>query len=152
MHNNSLGAAFVAMIAGVLLLEYNKLGQLQIKIKSFNIGWKSLITDPEHLPVKLSIIVVNPSSVTATVQTIKIDVFIGGNPIGTISKTDAVVIKPNASTTTDVLTYVNVTGIYQMLYPLYLKVLIGNPLPEVRLRGFIDSNLGRLQIDQIVKI
>lgn len=131
--------------------QYQKAKQFMISINKVKTDFNSLINyNYEKLPLKITLKLVNPTDVIFKINSFNVKIYYKGVLMGTTFTTQTINIKPKETTFTTIDFLIDIINLSSNFRDL-VKVFLEGSGTEIYLKGFIDSNFGRIQINENYK-
>lgn len=104
----------------------------------------------EKLPIEAKIKLTNPTDLTIKINSLNIQLLYKGVVLTTAFKTDLIEIKAKGETIINLNLLIDILNLSANIKDLIAKFLEGSGT-EIKIKGFIDTNIGRLQLNEIYK-
>tara|TARA_R110000868_G_scaffold492_2_gene3667 strand:- start:305 stop:763 length:459 start_codon:yes stop_codon:yes gene_type:complete len=104
----------------------------------------------EKLPLDAKIKLTNPTDIQIKINSLNIQLFYKGVNLTTAFKTDIIEIKAKGETIINLTLLIDIVNLSANIRDL-IKAFFEGSGTEIKIKGFIDSNLGRLQLNEIYK-
>lgn len=139
-------------LAYYIINQLKKSKNLDYKLLGFRIDAKNWYKyGYNKLPILLDLNLFNPTDLVATVTTIKGDVFLNDQFIGTVYKIDDIQIKAKDKTTVSLTALVDIPSLPVNIETL-IQILTGKTSGNIYFKGFINSNLGSYTFNKNLKL
>lgn len=104
----------------------------------------------EKLPIEAKIRLTNPTDLTIKINSLNVQLLYKGVVLTTAFKTDLIEIKAKGETIINLNLLIDILNLSANIKDLIAKFLEGSGT-EIKIKGFIDTNIGRLQLNEIYK-
>ena len=104
----------------------------------------------EKLPIEAKIKLSNPTDLTVKINSLNVQLFYKGVNLTTAFKTDKIEIKAKGETIITLNLLIDIVNLSANIKDLIAAFLDGSGT-EIKLKGFVDTNLGRLVISETYK-
>lgn len=104
----------------------------------------------EKLPIEAKIRLTNPTDLTVKINSLNVQLFYKGVNLTTAFKTDKIEIKAKGETIINLNLLIDILNLSANIKDLIAAFLDGSGT-EIKLKGFVDTNLGRLVISETYK-
>jgi LEA14-like dessication related protein len=104
----------------------------------------------EKLPIEVKIKLSNPTDLTVKINSLNVQLFYKGVNLTTAFKTDKIEIKAKGETVINLNLLIDILNLSANIKDLIAAFLDGSGA-EIKLKGFVDTNLGRLVISENYK-
>lgn len=104
----------------------------------------------EKLPIEVKIRLTNPTDLTVKINSLNVQLFYKGVNLTTAFKTDKIEIKAKGETIINLNLLIDILNLSANIKDLIAAFLDGSGT-EIKLKGFVDTNLGRLVISETYK-
>lgn len=104
----------------------------------------------EKLPIEAKIKLINPTDLTLKVNSINIQLLYKGVVLTTAFKTDTIEIKAKGETILTLNLLIDIVNLSANIKDL-LNAFFEGSGTEIKIKGFIDTNIGRMQLNELYK-
>lgn len=104
----------------------------------------------EKLPLEAKIRLTNPTDLTVKINSLNVQLFYKGVNLTTAFKTDLIEIKAKGETIINLNLLIDILNLSANVKDL-IKAFFEGSGTEIKLKGFVDTNLGRLVINENYK-
>jgi LEA14-like dessication related protein len=104
----------------------------------------------EKLPIEVKIKLTNPTDLTVKINSLNVQLYYKGVNLTTAFKTDLIQIKAKGETIITLNLLIDIINLSANIKDLIAAFLEGSGT-EIKLKGFVDTNLGRLVISENYK-
>lgn len=104
----------------------------------------------EKLPLDAKIRLTNPTDLTIKINSLNVQLFYKGVNMATAFKTELIEIRAKGETIINLTLLIDIVNLSANINEL-IKAFVAGSGVEVKIKGFIDSNLGRLQLNENYK-
>lgn len=100
---------------------------------------------------KVTVSVNNPTNGSATLNGLYVTASLNGNDVASVGKNEKITIAPNATTKVYLTVQMSAVKAFGLLTNVY-KIIAGKQPINIHLKGTADLNVGRVLIDETVKV
>jgi LEA14-like dessication related protein len=104
----------------------------------------------EKLPIEAKIRLTNPTDIEVKINSLNLQLFYKGVNLTTAFKTDQITIKAKNETIINLSLLIDIVNLSANIKDLIAAFLDGSGT-EIKIKGFIDTNLGRMVISENYK-
>jgi LEA14-like dessication related protein len=104
----------------------------------------------EKLPIEVKLKLTNPTDLTVKINSLNVQLYYKGVNLTTAFKTDLIEIKAKGETVINLNLLIDILNLSANIKDLIAAFLDGSGA-EIKLKGFVDTNLGRLVISENYK-
>jgi LEA14-like dessication related protein len=104
----------------------------------------------EKLPLEAKIKLINPTDLTLKVNSINVQLLYKGVVLTTAFKTDLIEIKAKSETVVNLNLLIDIVNLSANIRDL-LNAFFEGSGTEIKIKGFIDTSFGRLQLNEVYK-
>jgi LEA14-like dessication related protein len=104
----------------------------------------------EKLPIEVKIKLTNPTDLTVKINSLNVQLYYKGVNLTTAFRTDVIEIKAKGETVINLNLLIDILNLSANIKDLIAAFLDGSGA-EIKLKGFVDTNLGRLVISENYK-
>jgi LEA14-like dessication related protein len=104
----------------------------------------------EKLPLEAKVKLINPTDLTLKVNSLNVQLFYKGVNLTTAFRTELIEIRAKGETIINLNLLIDIVNLSANIRDL-LNAFFEGSGTEIKIKGFIDTNIGRLQLNEIYK-